>query len=1128
MNRKSNRAALWTSLIYGLAAGIWICWSDRLLDKIIHNKESFARLESFKGLLFVGVTGGLLFFIVRHLIDREEQKIQELKKAEALGNLQRETLELIAGGKPLQDTLDRLLRGIEAQSPDMICSILLLDDDGQHLRHGAAPSLPAEYTKAVDGSATGPQVGSCGTAAFRGEPVFASDIANDPLWADYHDLALPHGLRACWSTPIFDEQKKVLGTFAIYHRATGLPTPAHKKMIGLATHTAATAIIKVRTEKTLRESEERFRTLVDQASDAIFVHDVKGRLLDVNRSACESLGYSRTELLKLSMPDIEQGAGLSDLRKLWRSLRSGQSQILRGRHRRKSGDTFPVEISLTSYEIQGQLMLAALARNITERTEYEDRLARSVSLLRATIESSASGMFVVSTSAKVTAHNQRFLEMWSMPPEIAAQDDDEKVWRRVAEQIAEPEMFFRRIRELCARPEQDSHDILNLKDGRVIDRISSPQRLGEKIIGRVWNFRDVTSLTRAEESMRLQSFALEAAANAIVITDRAGRIEWVNPAFTRSSGYTQEEAVGKNSRELADSGRPDTEFFNRMIPPIHDGKVWHGEVTSRRKDGSLLVEDVAITPLQNAENQITHFVAIKQDITERKRMEAELRQAGERTQFYMNRMPLGFVAFDRDFRVSEWNAAAEKIFGWSTAQAIGRHAFELIVPADVQPLLSEAWRQIFKDGNLASHSINDNITKDKRRITCEWHNAPWRDAEGGVCGCLSIVDDITERIQGEKQRNELEDRLRQSQKMEAIGQLSGGIAHDFNNILTVIQGNAMMLLSQKLEPAETLECSNQISRAAERAAGLTRQLLMFARRQQMRPVRLDLNETVVQVTKMLQRILGEDITLRTEYAPGLPPILADIGMIEQIVLNLAVNARDAMAEGGKLTIRTSLDDRQVCLQIADNGCGIAPENQSRIFEPFFTTKEMGKGTGLGLATVYGIVQQHHGKIDVHSEPGKGTTFTIAFPATSEAIPSGDEHAAQSVLASGHETILLVEDELPLRNFFSDLLRRCGYTVLAADSGPAALKLWQVHRDRIALLFTDLTMPENLNGIDLGRRLLADRPGLKVIYTSGYTGNLEDQRDLRLVEGANFIRKPFKPAALASIIRSHLDGKIPLP
>ncbi len=509
-------------------------------------------------------------------------------------------------------------------------------------------------------------------------------------------------------------------------------------------------------------------------------------------------------------------------------------------------------------------------------------------------------------------------------------------------------------------------------------------------------------------------------------------------------------------------------------------------------------------------------------------MEAELRQAGERTQFYMNRMPLAFIAWDRDFRVSEWNLAAEKIFGWSAAQAVGRHAFELIVPPDVQPLLNQIWEEVFREGNRASHSINDNLTKDKRRITCEWHNAPWRDADGGIRGCLSIVDDITERIQNEKNRSELEARLRQSQKMDAIGQLSGGVAHDFNNILTVIQGNAAMLQGQNLEPAEAAEHLNQISHAAERAAGLTRQLLMFARKQQMQPVRLDLNETVAQVTKMLQRILGEDIILRTEYAPALPPIFADVGMIEQIVLNLAVNARDAMVGGGKLTIHTSLDGRQVCLHVTDNGGGIAPENLARIFEPFFTTKEVGKGTGLGLATVYGIVQQHHGKIDVQSEPGKGTTFSVSFPATGEVENShaGSDH--KPVLPSGHETILLVEDELPLRNFFSDMLHRCGYTVLEAGSGPAALKIWHINREKIALLFTDIIMPENLNGIDLGRRLRADKPELKVIYTSGYTGNLEDQRNLQLVEGVNFIRKPFKPDALASIIRNNLDGKIGSP
>jgi len=299
----------------------------------------------------------------------------------------------------------------------------------------------------------------------------------------------------------------------------------------------------------------------------------------------------------------------------------------------------------------------------------------------------------------------------------------------------------------------------------------------------------------------------------------------------------------------------------------------------------------------------------------------------------------------------------------------------------------------------------------------------------------------------------------------------------------------------------------------------------------MQLIDLDLNETVAQITKMLQRILGEDITLRTEYAPVLPMIQADTGMIEQILLNLSVNARDAMKEGGKLTIRTSTEKRpgteevSACLQVADNGTGIAPDILPRIFEPFFTTKEVGKGTGLGLATVYGIVQQHHGTINVHSELGKGTTFTISFPAShaTEASPRTDK--PRSALPWGTETILLVEDELALRTFVSDLLQRCGYTVLEAESGPAALKIWAENREKIDLLFTDVIMPEDMNGIELGRRLLAEKSILKVIYTSGYTGNLEG-RTTTLVEGFNFIRKPFKPDAIASIIRNKLDGKIP--
>ena len=254
MIQKPSSVALRASLFYGLIAGLWILFSDRLLMELIHDRERMARLETYKGWAFVAFTGVMFFFILQQLLAREAQKIKELKKAQALTRLQNETLEKIAGGKPLLETLAFLTRGIEAQSPETLASILLLDGDGRHLRHGAAPSLPAAYIQAVDGAAIGPKVGSCGTAAFRGSPVFVSDIASDPLWTDYKHLALAHKLRACWSTPILDEHKKVLGTFAIYHHTPGLPQDADVRLIEVVTHTVATAIIKERVEKkTTRE-----------------------------------------------------------------------------------------------------------------------------------------------------------------------------------------------------------------------------------------------------------------------------------------------------------------------------------------------------------------------------------------------------------------------------------------------------------------------------------------------------------------------------------------------------------------------------------------------------------------------------------------------------------------------------------------------------------------------------------------------------------------------------------------------------------------------------------------------------------------------------------------------------------
>jgi CheY-like chemotaxis protein len=369
--------------------------------------------------------------------------------------------------------------------------------------------------------------------------------------------------------------------------------------------------------------------------------------------------------------------------------------------------------------------------------------------------------------------------------------------------------------------------------------------------------------------------------------------------------------------------------------------------------------------------------------------------------------------------------------------------------------------------------------------------------------------------------------------MEAIGQLAGGVAHDFNNLLTVIQGNASLLQESVGEIAQ--EHVQDILQAADRAASLTRQLLLFSRKQVMQPAELDLNEALGKTIRMLRRILGEDIVLHAEFSSEVPLVLADAGMIEQVLLNLAINARDAMFGGGCLFVSTSVkfvDDDVVmrnpemprglcaCLVVSDTGTGIPPEVMPHIFEPFFTSKEVGKGTGLGLATVYGIVKQHRGWIEVESEVGKGALFRILLPAISGSLGQRPAAAPPANLPVGNETLLVVEDEPSLRSLTSQLLRRCGYEILAAQSGNAALALWNDHKERIQLLLTDVVLPGSLNGRQLAEILQKDRPRLRVVFTSGYSTELSGSESF--IEGVNFLQKPFHAQKLAQIVRNALD------
>jgi PAS domain S-box-containing protein len=679
----------------------------------------------------------------------------------SLSSLDDRILAMIMGQTPLPRILDALCADIEQHNAGMLCSVLLVDAAGVILRTGAAPSLPQEYVQATDWLKIGPCAGSCGTAVYRKQPVVVSDIATDPLWADYRHLALPHGLRACWSTPIPSQDGSMLGTFAIYYREPRTPDAQHLQIIAHATHLVALAIERDRDKIQLRAAEDRYRTLVE------------------------------------CLPAI----------------------------------TYIAELG-------------------------------------------ADGP-----------------------------------WRYVSPQI---------------------ESILGF----------SPQE---------W---------------------------------RSDRMNWLNH-------------IHPEDREIALAAE-------RRIQETHN--LFQAEYRMFASDGRVL---------------------------------------------------------------------------WFRDEAV-------MLPAAAG------------DRELLMHGVLYDITEHKR----------------------------------------LEEQLRHSQKLEAMGQLAGGVAHDFNNLLMVIQAHNERLRSQLGSSGPALRDTVEIERAVTRAAALTQQLLAFSRRQVLQLRTLDLNSVVTEVAKMLHRLIPADIELNILPATSPNHIKADPGQMEQVILNLAVNARDAMPQGGRLTIKTgSVELREpragshapippgkyVVLTVNDTGIGMHSDTQAHIFEPFFTTKKPGKGTGLGLAIVYGVVKQTGGWITTSSKLEHGTTFDIYFPHVRVDEAKSKEASATKVETApvrGTETILLVEDQDGIRDLVHEVLRAGGYTVLCAEDGNQALQMADEYKLPIHLLLTDVVMP-NLGGQELAHRLAQPRPHMKVLYMSGYPDHATWDGDL-VDETAAVLQKPFLLDTLTRKIRSLLD------
>ena len=613
--------------------------------------------------------------------------------------------------------------------------------------------------------------------------------------------------------------------------------------------------------------------------------------------------------------------------------------------------------------------------------------------------------------------------------------------------------------------------------------------------------------------------------DAIFVEDILGNVLDVNPAGCRLHGITRAELIGRNVVDLVpeERRREVTRDFQKLV----DGSVTRLEGESTASDGRVTPVEIRATRIEfNGQPALLLHV---RDVSDRKRTESALRSSEMLFHSVWENSVDGMRLTDEHGHIVAVNEAYCKLVGLSRAELEG-NPFTVIYADSEQPeRILQKYQKRFRD-RIIDRQIQRSLTlRDGATVVLEDTNS-FVELRGQPPLLLGLFRDVTAQ-------KRLEDQLRQSQKMEAIGQLAGGVAHDFNNILTVIHGHASLLLAAGELMGRTARSAQQIVQASERAAGLTRQLLTFSRRQLMQPRRLDFNEVVTNMTKMLGRILGEDIALQMSYWPEPVYVKADASMMEQVLLNLAVNARDAMPRGGQLSIRISSEDidsrhtkqhaeahtgRFVCLTTSDTGTGIPPEILRRIFEPFFTTKEVGKGTGLGLATVYGIVKQHQGWVEVESQLGAGTTFRVYLPENCDGPEWSEDTSPEFVVRGGQETILVVEDEQPVRELVCTLLQGHGYQILEAETGVRALEVWKQHRNEIALLLTDVVMPDRLNGRQLAELIWAEQPGLKVIFTSGYSADVVG-KDWVLRRGFNYVQKPYHPRNLARAVRECLDA-----
>jgi len=641
-------------------------------------------------------------------------------------------------------------------------------------------------------------------------------------------------------------------------------------------------------------------------------------------------------------------------------------------------------------------------------------------------------------------------------------------------------------------------------------------------------FEDITKRKQAEARLRLQSGALEAAANAIVITDSKGVIQWANAAFTGYTGYSVTEAIG-NTPSLLKSGKQDPAFYQNLWKTILAGDVWQGEMINRRKDGSHYPEEMTITPMKDKQGEVTHFIAVKNDISERKQAEGTLRASEERYRSILNASPDAiFITDMKDGRHLMVSPGAVAMFGCDSEQdMVGALFTDFIVPEDRERIASNV--ALTLQGKFQGLVEYRAMRADGSTFDMEANGEMIRDAEGFPTQMVAIVRDITERKQ-------MQEDMMRTHRIESIGRLAAGVAHDLNNILTPIILSAEML--RQVKESETRESIIEtIEECAQRGANVVNQVLTFGRGAKGERTTLQLNRIGHEIVKVIRETFPKNIAIINSIPSDLWPVKADATQIHQILLNLCINARDAMPEGGSLLItgeNVEIDENFAAMvsdarpedyamvSISDSGSGIPSEIIGKIFDPFFTTKEIGKGTGLGLSTVIGIVRSHGGFVTVKSGVDRGSNFKVFLPREADGTLEQEPLVPVKMLQGEGETILLVDDEVCIAKMTSAVLENNGYKVLASAEGTDALALYREHATVIKVVLTDVMMP-GMDGLKLTRALKEINPLVKVIASTGQATETR-QAELQALGVNVILHKPYDAKKLLKALHEAIHAK----